>query len=145
MDPEAVRALVASAASALVLVACAKKPPPGEELPSASAAPPATVPPVAPPPGDPPPSADPSPSGDRSAGQTPYEQARAYFDSGQLWLARLSIERKALGGDGTKPEVELLSRICEKQGDAPCVTACARKLGKKSLDAGAARPKKGRR
>ena len=128
-------------ASALVLVACAKKPPPGEQLGSAVAEPPATVPPVAVPPGDSPSAADvtPAPSG------TPYEQARGYFDTGQFWLARLALERTALGRDGTKPEVELLAKICDKQGDAPCVAACASKLGKKSLDAGAARAKKGRR
>ena len=124
--------------AALVLVACAKKAPPREE--PAIVEPPATVPPVAPPPGEvlvtdaaPP------------VAQTPYEQARAYVDNGQVWLARLVLERKALGSDGTKPELELLSKICEKQGDLPCVAECARKLGKKVLDAGAPRPKNGRR
>lgn len=129
----------ALALAALVLVACAKKAPPTPELPP-TVEPPATVPPVAPPPGE-------VLATDAAVvgGQTPYEQARAYVDGGQVWLARLVLERKALGSDGTKPELELLSQICEKQGDLPCVTQCARKLGKKVLDAGAPPPKKGRR
>src|SRR6185295_5425685 len=32
-------------------------------------------------------------------GKTPFEQARAYESSGQLWLARLVLEPKALSSD----------------------------------------------
>ena len=108
----------------LCLVACAKKAPPHDE-PVPVVEPPATVPPVAPPPGEALVTDAAPPIG------PPYEQARAYVDSGQVWLARLVLERKALGSDGTKAELELLSQICEKQGDIACVSQCARKLGKK--------------
>lgn len=64
-------------------------------------------------------------------GQTPYEQARAYEANGQLWLARLGLEKKALGSSGTTDEVELLARICHAQKDRACVEACEKKLGKK--------------
>lgn len=124
----------------VLLVAACKKPPPEEAPPPpviASAT--ATVPPVAVS-GLAPVSAfvDAAPPD----GQTTYEQARAYHANGQLWLARLLLEKKALGPDATKQETELLSLICHEQGDDPCVAECSRKLGKKlTFDGGAPRPK----
>ena len=79
-------------------------------------------------------------------GQPPFEQAKAFKANGQLWMARLVLEPKALGSDGTKEEAELLGRICSEQKDAACVEACGKKLGRKiKFDAGdsetpAARP-----
>ena len=71
---------------------------------------------------------------------TPYEQARAYEASGQLWLARLVLEKKALSPDGTKEEAELLASICNHQGDEECLLSCSEKLGRKlKLDGGARR------
>lgn len=71
-------------------------------------------------------------------GQTPYEQARAYYAQGQLWMGRLVLERKALGSDATKDETELLVKICQDQQDDKCIDACATKLGRKikMLDGG---------
>jgi hypothetical protein len=63
--------------------------------------------------------------------QPPYEQAKVFHAQGQLWMARLVLERKALGSDATKEETELLVRICQEQVDAACVDACAKKLGRK--------------
>jgi hypothetical protein len=122
----------------LALVACSKKHAAPADDPPPPPAPLATVPPVAES-GLAPTSAvlDASvPAG------TPFEQAKAYADSGQYWLARLVLERKALGADGTKDEIELLSSLCERQSDAACVRECASRLGRKT-DAGA--PKRGRR
>ncbi len=70
-------------------------------------------------------------------GKSPLEQARAYDSTGQLWLARLVLEPKALGDDGTKEEAELLGSICARQGDADCVEKASRKAGHKiAFDAG---------
>lgn len=71
--------------------------------------------------------------------QSPYEQGKAFHAQGQLWMARLVLERKALGPDASKDETELLVRICQDQADAACIEACARKLGRKikMLDGGA--------
>lgn len=70
----------------------------------------------------------------------PLDQAREYAASGQLWLARLVLEKKALGSDATKDETELLARICVEQGDEVCAGQCGAKLGRKrGLDAGAPR------
>jgi hypothetical protein len=63
--------------------------------------------------------------------QPPFEQATVFESNGQLWMARLVLERKALGGDGTKEEAELLARICQQQSDEPCLEACGTKLGRK--------------
>ncbi|HEY8077500.1 MAG TPA: hypothetical protein VIF62_25415 [Labilithrix sp.] len=71
-------------------------------------------------------------------GKTPLDQARAYEASGQLWLARLVLEPKALGSDGTKEEAELLGSICARQGDADCVDRASKRAGHKiAFDAGA--------
>lgn len=71
-------------------------------------------------------------------GQPPFEQAKVYEANGQLWMARLVLERQALGSDGTKDEAELLARICQAQADAPCLDECGKKLGRKiKLEAGA--------
>jgi hypothetical protein len=64
-------------------------------------------------------------------GKSPFEQAQGYEASGQLWVARLLIEKKALSPEGTKAEAELLARICEAQGDAACLADCGAKLGRK--------------
>jgi hypothetical protein len=70
--------------------------------------------------------------------QPPYEQARVFEANGQIWMARLVLERKALGDDATKDETELLVKICQQQGDTACLDACGRKLGRKiKYDAGA--------
>jgi hypothetical protein len=71
-------------------------------------------------------------------GKSPYEQAKEYEATGQLWMARLILEKKALAPDATREETELLARICNAQGDDPCVAECSSKLGKKlKFDAGA--------
>lgn len=71
-------------------------------------------------------------------GKSPFEQAKAYEASGQLWMARLVLERQALGSAGTKEEAELLVRICQAQADGPCLDECSTKLGRKiKLEAGA--------
>lgn len=71
-------------------------------------------------------------------GQTPLEQARSYKASGQLWMARLHLENRALSSTGTKEEAELLLEICTEQGDEACVEKCGEKLNRKiKLDAGA--------
>jgi hypothetical protein len=73
-------------------------------------------------------------------GKPPFEQATFYEANGQLWMARLVLERKALDSDGTPREAELLAKICQQQGDEPCLEACAKKLGRKiKLDGGAGR------
>ena len=74
--------------------------------------------------------------------QSPLEQGKAFHAQGQLWMARLVLERKALGSDAAKEETELLVRICQDQADAACVDACARKLGRKikMADGGAPAP-----
>lgn len=76
-------------------------------------------------------------------GKTPYEQARIYEENGQLWMARLVLEKKALGPDATKAETELLAAICHEQSDEACVEECSKKLGRKlKFDGGMpARPK----
>jgi hypothetical protein len=63
--------------------------------------------------------------------QSPYEQAKVFEANGQLWMARLVLERTALGSGATKDETELLAKICEQQGDETCLAACGKKLGRK--------------
>lgn len=71
-------------------------------------------------------------------GLTPLEQARSYKETGQLWMARLVLENRALSASGTKEEAELLLSICMEQNDAPCVERCGEKLNRKiKLDGGA--------
>lgn len=71
--------------------------------------------------------------------QSPYEQGKVFEANGQLWMARLVLERQALGSDATKDETELLLKICMQQGDATCVESCAQKLGRKiKFDGGTA-------
>jgi len=70
--------------------------------------------------------------------KTVFQQAKEYHERGQNWVARLLIEKIALGANGTKDEAELLLDICKAQGDGACVQDCARKLGRKiAFDAGA--------
>lgn len=64
-------------------------------------------------------------------GQPPFEQATIYEGNGQLWMARLVLERKALGSDATTAETELLAKICMQQNDVSCVDKCSVKLGRK--------------
>ena len=64
-------------------------------------------------------------------GQPPFEQARFYEANGQLWMARLVLERKALGSDATTDETELLAKVCMQQNDESCVEQCGKKLGRK--------------
>jgi hypothetical protein len=75
---------------------------------------------------------------------TPLEQARDYEGNGQHWMARLVLEPKAMGPEGTKTEIEYLALVCHEQGDDACVERCASKLGvpakKMKFDGGA--PKK---
>lgn len=80
---------------------------------------------------------------DPSSG-TPYEQAVTYHASGQVWLARLVLEKQALGGEAKPRETELLARLCAEQADEECLHKCETRLGKKlSLDGGAGRAGKG--
>ncbi len=75
---------------------------------------------------------------------TPYEQAVTYHASGQVWLARLVLEKQALGGEAAPRETELLAKLCAEQADADCLHKCETRLGKKlSLDGGVARAGKG--
>lgn len=135
-------ALVAPAAAlALVspLVACKKKPPPDDPPPPttiASATEP--VPPAAP--FNATPVAQFADAGPVE-GLTPLEQAKTYKATGQLWMARLHIETRALSASGTKAEAELLLEICMEQGDANCVERCGEKLNRKiKFDAGPPEP-----
>lgn len=121
MDSQAVR----SAPVLLLVAACARKEAPHEE-PRPAPEPAVTVPPIAQ-------AAEPVTAIlDAGAIESPYDQARTSFANGQVWLARLVIEKKALGGTGTPAELELLAKICEQQADKACVRECARKLGAKA-------------
>lgn len=116
----------------LVFVACKLKPSQDDVAPPApapvSSAPPAASSAV--------PVAQSAGAGDLTS-KSAYELARDYESAGQYWMARLALERKALGSDGTKEETELLARICSEQGDEDCVASCGAKLGRKlKLDAG---------
>lgn len=74
-------------------------------------------------------------------GKTPLEQAKIYESRGQLWMAQMVLQSKALGSDGTKPEAEELGYICYQRDDADCVKKCEAKLGKKlKFDGGVPRP-----
>jgi hypothetical protein len=138
MDQEALKRRWSIVAVALALAACdrfGKKPPPPDERP----------PDVQPLPSRTPQTFDPTPVSafaDASIeGKPPLEQARVYESNGQLWLARLVLEPKALSSDGTKEEATLLGSICARQGDSACLDRCSAKVGKKlSFDAGAATP-----
>jgi hypothetical protein len=143
VDQEAVKrfgqtsSLFVLLAASLVTAACTTKKAPADEVSApvtASATGTATVPPVA--------FSSTPLEGFADAGpidgKTPFDQARAYEASGQHWMARLVLEKKALGADGTTPELELLAVICHTQGDDACVEECGRRLGKKlKFDGGA--------
>lgn len=76
------------------------------------------------------------------SGGTPYEQALAYESGGQIWLARLVLEKPALSDAALSRDTELLARLCATQGDAECIAKCEAKLGHKlKLDAGAPKGK----
>lgn len=67
--------------------------------------------------------------GDGAPPSTPLEQARVHAAAGQLWLARLTIEKRALGADGAPDELALLTDVCKKQGDEDCLERVAKKRG----------------
>ncbi len=72
---------------------------------------------------------------------TPYDQAVAYESGGQIWLARLVLEKHALSDAAVTRDTELLARLCAGQSDEECLAKCEAKLGRKvSRDAGARRP-----
>lgn len=125
------------------LVACKKaKRAPEEPPPGAPGAPPAAAEPVEP---VPPAAFQAEPvSAFVDAGPiqgSPFEQASAYQENGQHWLARLLIENRALGAEGTRAEIELLASICDAQGDQACLDQCGVRLGKKlTVDAAAPEP-----
>jgi len=64
-------------------------------------------------------------------GKTPLETAHIYVDRGQYWMAQMSLEKKALGRDGTKAEAEYLGYICFVRDEPDCIKQCEAKLGKK--------------
>jgi hypothetical protein len=117
--------------------ACSSKKPPPEPTPAIDSTP-VPVPPIAT-------NGVPVSSfADAAVPGTPLEQARDYENNGQHWMARLVLEPKAMGPDGTKTEIEYLALICHEQGDDACIEKCAAKLGipakKMKFDGGA--PKK---
>ncbi len=74
--------------------------------------------------------------GEKSA----MDQAKQYDAEGRVWLARLVLEKKALGKDGKPEEVQLLKHLCEEQQDLDCIDACVVASGgkaKRTKDAGA--------
>lgn len=88
------------------------------------------------------PAVTPSPPASQQAGIDPnaseLDQAKAYSKGGQVWLARLVLEQKALGDTGTRDEAAFLAELCQEQGDQACLDACGKKLGKKIVLAKAA-------
>lgn len=122
----------------LLLAGCSKRTPEDDRAGAASAGTSATVPPR---PTVPPVLLSATPVAafaDASIdGKTPYDQAAAYEATGQHWLARLVLEKRALGPEGTKRDIELLATICHAQGDDECVETCEERLGRKlKFDAG---------
>ena len=133
-------ALMTIASAGLLAASCKKDPPPEahDSAPVTMTSAPETVPPAAP--FNATPVAQFADAGNLE-GQPPYEQAKVYEAQGQLWMARLVLERKALGSDATTDETELLAKICVQQNDETCLDACASKLGHKiKFDAGKASP-----
>jgi hypothetical protein len=133
------RLLVTSLGLVVVAASCKPKDPPADRDAFDGAVPVSsvreTVPPAAP--FNATPVAQFADAGDLDT-QPPYEQAKVFEANGQIWMARLVLERKALGSDATKDETELLVKICQQQGDTTCLDACGRKLGRKiKYDAGA--------
>lgn len=115
----------------LLFGACKKKAMPPEDPPPPAPAETGTVPPV---------SFSSAPAVGSGAAEviSPLEQAIVYERNGQYWLARLVLERKALGKDGSPQELELLALICHRQGDETCIEECSRRLGRKlKFDGGA--------
>lgn len=126
--------LFGTAWAALAPGSCGSKAPPPEPVPTVDSSP-VTVPPIAQ-------SGVPvSAFADAAVAGTPLDQARDYENNGQHWMARLVLEPKAMGPDGTKTEIEYLAVICNQQGDDACIEKCAGKLGipvkKMKLDGGA--------
>jgi len=126
------RAAAVSALGSMVTTAaaCDRKPKDdggGFDAAAVAVSVPDKVPPIAPLHGGPPAEID---AGNLDT-QPPFEQAKVFESNGQLWMARLVLEKKALGADGTKEEAELLAKICQQQSDEACVEACGTKLGRK--------------
>src|SRR4051812_787692 len=98
-------ALVSSLLTLLALAACKPKdPPPDPDARNASASVsnvPEVVPPAAP--FNATPVAKFADAGNID-GLPPFEQATIYEGNGQLWMARLVLEPKAFGSDGTNKE-----------------------------------------
>ncbi len=72
--------------------------------------------------------------------KSPIDQAKQYDAEGRVWLARLVIEKKALGKEGKPDEIAFLKHLCEEQQDSDCIDACVLASGgkvKRSKDAGA--------
>ena len=138
--PECRVAIAIAIALPACLAACDRTPkdPPSEARdapPVAKASVPEVVPPVAP--FNATPVAQFADAGNLDT-QSPFEQAKVFEAQGQLWMARLVLERQALGESGTKDEAELLARICQQQNDAACLELCSKKLGRKiKLEGGA--------
>lgn len=106
---------------ALMLLSACKKPPP-DPTPVVDSTP-VPVPPVAN-------TGEPVSSFlDAAVPGTPLDQAKQYAENGQYMAARLLLEPKAMGADGTKAEQEYLGYICQLQTDDPCVEKVAAKLG----------------
>jgi hypothetical protein len=142
MDQEAAMktvALMAMALGGLCAFSCKKDPP--TDVPDSSPVTMTSAPEIVPPaaPFNATPVAQLADAGNLE-GKSPFEQAQVYEANGQLWMARLVLERQALGSDATREETELLARICVQQNDEGCVDACASKLGRKiKMDAGGAK------
>lgn len=69
------------------------------------------------------------------AGEDALSQAKSYQAKGQSAVARLVLEKKALGPSGTKEEKAFLAALCQEEGDDECV----QKASGKSGDAGTAK------
>ena len=72
--------------------------------------------------------------------KSPMDQAKQYDAEGRVWLARLVLEKKALGKEGKPEEIAFLKHLCEEQQDNDCIDACVVASGgkvKRSKDAGA--------
>lgn len=66
------------------------------------------------------------------ADESDIAHVRELAKNGQVWMARLLIEPRALSPQGTREELELLLDLCGRQGDDACVQNCSTKLGRKA-------------
>ena len=73
-------------------------------------------------------------------GKTPLEQARTYESRGQLWLARLVLEKRCEADKPSKDECEFLAYVCSQQRDPDCVHKMSGIVGRTlKFDGGAPR------